>query len=191
MGVLGPGVSLRRVFATWLPRGENGGYYRWTRNGFQMRAIRDVPADRWESLNTPLLPWKKNGKHIVIAAPTPTFEKFHGIETWMTDTIRRLSTITDRQLVIRDKATKRPLQWDLDGAHCLVSHASMAAVEAAILGCPVFVDRSSAAALIGLTDIEQIERPVYPDRAPWAWSLGYSQYNEAELVDGTLFRLLE
>lgn len=180
----------RRVFATWLPRGENGGFYRWTVNAYQMRAIRDVPDDRWKALRIETKPWRKGGRHIVIAAPTRTYLKSHGCETWISDTIDALARVTDRQIVIRDKETKRPLQADLDGAHCLVAHGSIAAVESVILGCPVVVDKCSAAALVGLTDISKVEKPLYPDREPWLRSLAYSQYSEPELVDGTLWRLL-
>lgn len=182
----------RRVFATWLPRGDNGGYYRWHLNCYQMNKISDVSADRWNALKTPVTSWQRNTKgHIVIACPTPTYEKFHAIEGWTEKTLRRLARITDRQVVTRDKESKRPLQDDLKGAHSLVSHGSVAAVESVILGCPVVVDGfSSAAALVGLTDLEQIENPIYPDRQPWLNSLAYSQFNENELVDGTLWRLI-
>lgn len=181
----------RRVFATWLPRGENGGYYRWQINCFQSQKIRDVPDDRWRALNVDVQPWKRGGRHIVIAAPTKTYAKFHGCENWIADTIDALARATDRQLVIRDKESKRSLQSDLDGAHCLVSHGSIAAVESVILGCPVVVHPSSAAALVGLIDVSKIEAPSYPDRQPWLNSLAYNQFNEQELVDGTLWRFLE
>lgn len=181
----------RRVFATWLPRGENGGYYRWHLNSYQMQKILDVPSDRWNSLTTNVTPWQRNPKgHIVIACPTPTYEKFHDIEGWTERTLRRLARITDRQVVTRDKESKRPLQDDLAGAHSLVSHGSVAAVESVICGCPVVVDPSSAAALVGLTDLEKIESPIYPDRQKWLNSLAYNQFNEQELVDGTLWRLI-
>lgn len=180
----------RRVFATWLPRGENGGYYRWHRNAYQLQHIRDVPDDRWKALKTDVKPWAKHGRHVVIAAPTPTYSRFHALKDWTDTTLDRLARNTDRQLVIRGKETKRPLQWDLEGAHALVAHGSIAAVEAVILGCPAFVDRTSAAALVGKTDLAEIERPAYPDRQPWLNALAYSQYSESELTDGTLWRLL-
>lgn len=180
----------RRVFATWLPRGEAGGFYRWHRNAYQMRDIRPLPDDRWKALGIPLQPWRKGGRHIVIAAPTRTYSRFHGTENWIADTIDALARVTDRQLVIRDKESKRPLQADLDGAHCLVAHGSIAAVESVILGCPVFVDKDSAAALVGETDLSRIEGPACPDREPWVNALAYSQFNERELIDGTLWRLL-
>lgn len=180
----------RRVFATWLPRGDNGGYYRWGVNGFQMRAIRDVAPDRWAALKTPIAPWRKGGKHIVVAVPSETYARFHRLSNWTERTLDALSRVTDRPIVARHKESHRPLQSDLEGAHALVTHGSIAAVESVILGTPVFVDPSSAAALVGLTDLACIERPAYPDRDFWCHGLAYAQFNEAELVDGTLWRLL-
>lgn len=181
-----------RIFAGWLPHDKSGagGMYRWIVNGFQMTRIRDVPNDRYKAHEPPVRPWVKNGKHIVVANPTKTYSEFHGIQGWTDRTIRELSLLTARQIVIRDKESPRPLQHDLEGAHCLVSHGSNAAVEAIILGCPVFVDPSSAAALVGLTDLKDIERPVYPDRQPWLNSMAYSQFLEREITDGTLWKML-
>lgn len=180
----------RRIFATWLPRGDNGGFYRWHVNAFQMRSIRDVPGDRWKALKTEVTPWATGGRHIVIAAPTFPYSAFHGTERWTDITVDALARVTDRPLMIRGKESKRPLAEDLKGAHGLVSHASNAAVEAVILGCPVFVHQDSAAALVGQTDLKHIEKPIYPDRQPWLNSLAYSQFDERELVDGTLWKLI-
>src|SRR6185369_6706794 len=130
-------------------------------------------------------------RHIVIAAPTETYSKLHGCQDWVTKTVTALAKVTDRQLVIRDKEQyrRRPIQKDLEGAHCLVTHGSNAGNEAVILGCPVFVHPLCAAALVGKTDLD-VEHPVYPDRQPWLNSLAYSQFNERELVDGTLWNLI-
>ena len=147
----------RRVFATYLPRGANGGYYRWHIDGFQLRRIDTFPDDRWKSLNVDVKPWAKGGRHIVVLAPTPTYQKFHAIEPWFEQTLRELAALTDRQIVVRFKDSNRPLQADLEGAHCAVAHGSIAATEAVILGCPVFDHKESAAALVGLTDIKKIE----------------------------------
>ena len=192
---------VRRVFATWLPRGENGGYYRWHVNRYQMHSVRKVPADRWKALipgnsvdprEIVLHPWKPLGRHIVVAMPSPTYSRSHdGAETWLGQTLRQLRSLTDRPIVVRDKESKKPLQDDLRGAHCLVAHGSMAAVESVILGCPVFVHPDSAAALVGRTDLSKIEDPIYPDRMAWLHSLAYCQFSEPELIDGTLWRLIE
>lgn len=183
-----------RWFATCLPQPATmaESQYRWHVNAYQMQAIRDVPDDRWKRLRTEVRPWQKSGRHIVIAAPTATYSKLHGCENWIAETVTALAKVTDRQLVIRDKEQyrRRPIQMDLDGAHCLVTHGSNAGNEAVILGCPVFVDPSCAAALVGKTDLNQIEKPAYPDRQPWLNSIGYSQFTEGEILDGTLWKLI-
>lgn len=181
----------RRVFATWLPRGSDGGYYRWHLNSFQMQEIRDVPGDRWAALKQPLSPWAKNPNgHIVIAAGSPTYEKFHKIEGWVNRTVTELKKYTSREIRVSDKESKTPLSERIKGAHALVSHGSNAATEAAIMGCPVFTHPDCAASLVGLTDLSRIESPIYPDRDEWANSLAYCQFNEKELVDGTLWKLM-
>jgi hypothetical protein len=189
--------ALRRVFATSLPPAENiaVSFYRWHCNSFQMTKIRDVPDDRWKALHYDdvVQPWAKDGRHIVIAAPSRTYAKFHQCENWIADTIDALARVTDRQLVIRDKehVRTRPLQKDLAGAHALVTHGSIAAVEAVVLGCPVYVHADSAAALVGQTDLKKIEKPIYPDRQPFFNALAYSQFNETEMTNGVLFSMLE
>jgi len=183
----------RRVFATDLPTGSDGGYYRWHINSFQMDFVRDCPDDRWLSLKTDLWPWAREGKHIVVADPSPTYKKFHNIEGWLERTSAELKSLTDRPLVFRDKEMQRfgrKLHEDLAGAHALVTHGSNAAVESVIMGCPVFVDPVSAASLVGQVDLSRIDDPVYPDREPWVSSLAYHQFNEKELVDGTLWGLI-
>jgi hypothetical protein len=142
------------------------------------------------AVKTPQTPWTKPGRHIVIAKPSATYDAFHATHSWLDVTIERLKRHTDRPLVIREKLSEKPLAADLEGAHALVTHQSNAAVEAVIMGCPVFVDPGSAAALVGQTDLSLIEAPVYPDRKPWLCSLAYSQFSERELIDGTLWRLM-
>lgn len=185
----------RRVFATWLPRGTNGGYYRWHLNSFQMQKVSDRPNDRWQALSTPLQAWVRPMKpdpraHIVLAAGSPTYERFHGIEGWVDRTIKELRRHTDREIRVSDKETKEPLADRIRGAHALVTHGSNAANEAIIMGCPVFCDESCAAYLVGQSDLSKIESPIYPDRTAWANSIAYCQFNEQELVDGTLWKMI-
>jgi hypothetical protein len=86
--------------------------------------------------------------------------------------------------------TALPLEEALQGAHALVTHSSNVAIEAACLGTPVFVDPASAAAPVGLTDLGQIESPVYPDREPWLSHLAYNQFTFEEIGDGRAWRML-
>jgi hypothetical protein len=188
---------LRRVFATWLPNGHQlgipGGFYRWHLGSFQMTKIDDVPADRWKTLKLDqcVKSWRQGGRKIVIAHTLPDYWNLRGLpENWSHRLAAKLERITNRPIVVRDKESRMPLDVELEDAHCLMTHGSIAAVEAAIMGYPVFVDASSAAALVGSTNLENIENPVYPDRERWLRSLAYAQFNEAELIDGTLWRLI-
>ena len=189
---------LRRVFATWLPNGHDmgvpGGFYRWQVGGFQMNRVRPVPDDRWRSLklNGAVKPWRKNGKHIVVAHTLPDYWDLRGLSrNWSFEIADSLKRYTKRPIVVRDKESKKPLDEELADAHALVTHGSIAAVEAVVMGCPVFVHHTSAAAFMGLTDLSLIEAPIYPNRERWLHSLAYSQFNEAELCDGTLWGLIE
>jgi len=193
---------LRRVFATWLPKGSGigipMGYYRWHINTPQMDQIYAVPSDRFDSLRltdkceagNQIKPWNKNGDHIVIADTLPDYWKLFSDGEWTRRTMKTLQRYTARRIVIRDKESKVPLYDELKNAHCLVAHGSIAAIESVVMGCPVFVDAMSAAALVGSTDLSKVETPVYPERMPWLHSLAYCQFTEEEIVDGTLWRLL-
>ena len=184
---------LRRVFATWLPKGADGGYYRWHINSFQMTEIRDVPDDRWKVLKIEdqVKPWKRGGRRIVIADTLPDYWNVRGLPVdWSLRMANRLKYRTDRPIYVRPKENSVPLQKDLADAYCLVAHGSIAAVEAVVFGTPVFVDHESAAALVGNTNFDDLDNPVYPERQQWLNSLAYNQWNEAELCDGTLFKML-
>ena len=188
---------LRRVFATWLPNGASlgvrMGYYRWHVNRPQMGQVYTVPDDRWRALklDQEIKPWNRNGDHIVIADTLPDYWKLFSDENWSRNTLERLKRITKRPIRVRHKESKVPLYEELRNAHCLVAHGSIAAVESVVMGCPVFVEPISAAALVGSTDIGQVETPVYPERLPWLHSLAYCQFTEDELCDGTLWRLMK
>jgi len=158
-----------------------------------MTEIRDVPNDRWKALRLEkeLLPWRKGGRKIVIADTLPDYWDVRMLpRDWSQKMVGHLKSITDRPIVIRHKESSVPLQKDLADAHCLVAHGSIAAVESVIMGTPVFVDQESAASHVGRVGFNDIENPVYPERQQWLNSLAYCQWNEAELCNGTLFRML-
>jgi hypothetical protein len=189
---------LRRVFATWLPKGSDmgipGGFYRWHINEFQMMKIRDVPDDRWRALQLEdcVKPWRENGEKILIADTLPEYWQLRrlGVD-WSHKLAAELRRKTKRPVVVREKLSAVPLYQELEGAHALVAHGSIAAVESVVWGFPVFVDKSCTAALMGETDLDKLEEPRRPAREKWLHSLAYCQFTEKELCDGTLWRLIE
>jgi len=194
---------LRRWWSKGLPPAdqsiEKGGYYRWHVGEFQMSRIRDVPDDRWKALRLDkcVKPWRQGGSErapILIADTLADYWNVRGLdERWSYVTADGLRRITKRPIIVRDKESKIALDRELldEGAHVLLTHGSIAAVEAAIIGFPVFVDPSSAAALVGRTDLNDLENPCRPDRTKWLHNLAYCQYTESELCDGTLWKLLQ
>ena len=187
---------LRRIYATWLPKGSDmglpEGFFRWHLNRPQMGQIYDVPDDRWRALKLEhcVKPWNRNGKAVIVADTLPDYWNLFSDSNWTKRIVKQLENVTRRPIIVRDKESKRPLYDELKDAHCLVAHGSIAAVESVVMGCPVFVDRMSAASLVGETDLTKIETPVYPDRQPWLNSLAYCQFHEKELLDGTLWRMI-
>ena len=187
---------LRRVFATWLPKAESleQSCYRWHLNSYQMSRVRDVPNDRWRALRLQdqVRPWRKNGRRVIIADTLPDYWMVRGLPIyWCELMYHQLKRQTDRPIYVRPKESKMPLFTELMDAHCLVTHGSIAAVESAIMGTPVFVDAESAAAHVGVVGFGDIEHPVYPDRQAWLNSLAYSNFAERELLDGTVWRLMD
>ena len=192
----------RRRFSTWLPYGRDmglhEGFFRWHINRPQMSEIYDVPDDRWKFLKldqqcekgNQIKPWNKNGKHIVVIGTMQEYFDLWLEPNWIQQTVNVLKQYTDRPITVRHHQSTLSLKEEIKDAHCLVTHGSVAAVEAVVWGCPVFVSDMSAAKLVGLTDFSKIETPVYPERQPWLSSLAYCQYHEQELLDGTLWQLI-
>lgn len=177
----------------YFARGH-GRSYRITRNGFEAGPVRRCPEDRIKGLGVRVKPWRKGGREIICCPPTDHFTEAHGCADWLEKTIASLSCVTDRPVIVRRKPapgeTDVPLAKALKTAHALVTHSSNVAIEAAVLGTPVFVAATSAAAPVGLTDLTQIERPVYPDRDAWLAHLAYNQFSFEEIADGTAWTML-
>ena len=169
-------------------------YYRFHVNGYQMARVRDVPDDRWRALRLQdqVRPWRKNGRRVIVAHTLDDYWLVRGLPIdWSYLMAAKLKQQTDRPIFVRHKESKVPLSTELQDAHALVTHGSIAAVEAAILGCPIFCDRELAASHVGVVGFDDIEHPVYPERQPWLNSLAYSNFSEAEILSGTLWKWLE
>jgi hypothetical protein len=134
-----------------------------------------------------LKPWR-TGSKILVCPPSDHVAKLFGLEGWERVTLATVKQHTDRPIKVRRKGDPRTFAADVSDAHCVVAHNSIAAVEAVTLGVPVFVDRSSAAAPVGLTDLTKIEIPVYPDRDEWVRSLAYGQFTREEMQSGLAWR---
>jgi hypothetical protein len=168
-------------------RGTAHGYYRLTYRSMSPVLLAD-PEPR-PAFNVAMRPWRRGGRHVVLALPGVTFGRALGIDVplWLALIQRRLHAATDRPIHVRPKTTTEPL--DLTDAWALVTHSSNVAVDAVIAGIPVFVAPTSPAAPVGRTDLD-IENPVMPDRTAWLASLMCQQFTLPEMANGTAWRLM-
>lgn len=80
----------------------------------------------------------------------------------------------------------RLLGDDLDGAWVTVVFTSNAAVESAVKGVPVVAcDRGCMAWEVAATSLEDMKKPVMPERQDWLHRLAYAQWNVKEFRSGS------
>lgn len=146
-----------------------------------------------------MLPWKKDGRAIVVIVPSPRITNAIGVlrgahnnpEDWSRRIVEKLSGITNRPTVIKVKGDG--LSGVLANAWAVVSISSVAEVEAVMAGIPVFVSQDSPARQVGLSlhDLERIDDPIYPDRENWLRTLSYSQFDTDEMRSGYAYNKLK
>lgn len=180
-------------------------WHRIVKNNIQHCDIINRPADRWNRLGKKILPWKKNGKKILIAAPDEKPCKFYNIslDKWLLDTVDKIKLYTDRPIEIRqrsklriDRVQTNTLETALnDDVFALVTFNSNAATESILLGIPAFVLAPVSAALpVSGRDLSSIENPFYPSddqRFEWSCHLAYGQFHIQELQSGIAKKMLE
>jgi hypothetical protein len=176
-------------------------------NGLNGRADfknKGMPGDRWQMLGTEIQPYS-NGEKIILCGQVPwdASVEMHDHVRWLKHTAANIQKITDRKIIFRPhpkaplpalpgcELSMRPLTEDLKDAHCVVTWNSNSAVEAAILGKPVFAfDEGSMAWEIANKTLLDVDTPNYPDRKQWAHNLAYSQWTLSEIGNGEAWRHL-
>jgi hypothetical protein len=182
------------------------GFKKWHRivkNDLQHGDIVSRPSDRWLKMDLPLEP-RRYGSRIVLAAPDEKPCKFYGIDqsAWIEQTIDVIKQHTDRDIIVRMRASSRDQRVRQDplhrlltqDVHALVTYNSNSAVESIMKGVPAFVLAPSHAAMpVANTDLKYIDDPYWPDSEKifrWACHLAYGQFSVKELQDGTAYRIL-
>lgn len=150
--------------------------------------------DRWRSHNIELRPWREAGDKVVLLPQRgigePGIAMPHG---WQFDTRKRLSRVTDREIVIRNHpgANKHDPYEALDGAHCAVTWASGAAIKAVCYGVPIVhglpgwigevaSTHIDAAGNLEVLNMSDDARLAMIERLAWAqWSIAEIESGEA------------
>lgn len=201
LSVLPAAVAARRPFyhadnGYYKPaRGGSVGYYRITYRALSPILLKDPTRTRGLLLGgSDFKPWRKTGRHILLALPGRSFGRSLGIDVdvdnWFKTVRGQIAKHTDRIVVVREKGCNRLLEYDLKQAWALITHSSNVAVDAVRAGVPVFVAPTNPAAPVGNLDLSALENPVMPPRENWWASLMCQQFTLTEMRDGTAYRYL-
>ena len=178
-------------------------YHRITRNDVQyFGPVVDRPSDRLALTGIGFRKFRP-GTNILLAPPSQKLLMMYDIdlETWLNTTIEEIKNHTDRPIVIRKKQSRtvRMTEDTMEMAlaqdvHCLVTFSSIAAGEALLLGKPAITLGPNAAAPLcsqSLSEIECLKVPTVDEVRAWAANLAYNQFTEAEMRNGTAWRILQ
>jgi hypothetical protein len=173
----------------------------------QQSRIMNVPDDRWRELCAfnPKLHyqgWKKPGSKILLIMSTEKPFEYYGTtkDKWVNSTIATLRQHTDREIVIREKASRGERTNDTiydaldEDIYAVVTYNSIAAVEAIQYGIPALCTAPTAASAVTTDDFTQIENPpklsediIYK----WLSSVAYGQFSLDEILTGRAWSLVQ
>lgn len=178
----------------WIGDNRDTCSWRIIPNALHCNWLKDYPADRFKKLNVSIKDWRTNGNHILVCPSSNTMNGFYDISNWLNFTLQELKKYTDRPIKIRHKPRANgtsgprvaavPFEDDLKNAWAVVTLSSIAGVEAACLGVPVFCSNFGPCAQLENTNLDNIESPKLVDRTKWLNTLAYYQYTEYELKNG-------
>ncbi len=174
------------------------------------------PPDRWEMMQSkysiPYKPWRSDGNYILICMQPTINWSMDGVDAvkWASNSIKKIQEKTDRPIYIKahpsapaDSRRLQKLHPDvkiiptsrsnfieaIEDAYCLVVYNSNVATDAAVYGVPVFAAENRCMAWpVANKTLDNIENPEKPNRDQWLYDLGYAQWSEEEVRNGTVWR---
>ncbi len=162
---------------SYFRRGWEWGMFRLTRGWCHLTTVKKRPDDRLKLLKVQIEPWRKTGRRIVVIPPSVFQAQF--VTHWTQETLARLAALTDRPVFVKEQ--KGGLRECLSDAWAVVSWASVAGVEAALMGVPVFPTELCPSYPVRSGPLERIETPEHPERHEWACSLAYASWHVSEI----------
>ncbi len=142
----------------------NYGHFRMCLNHFHIT--------KWEATDKKVpevSPWNQ-GREVIVIPPSGPVARVYSAQKWLGETLEILSKSTNRKIIVKEKRNGTLLSDLLATAHAMVSFGSVAEVEAAIAGVPVFTTCGPSLP-IAETDFSKIETPSYPEREQWLSAL--------------------
>lgn len=170
----------------WRPaKGTATGYYSLCYRGLWPLLLDRPDMSRLAVRLPPWRPASKNG-HILLALPDMAYGRILGYDmnSWLARVKREIKTRSTRQVLTRDRRSRRSLENDMAQAAVVVTHSSKVAVDAVRMGVPAIVAPTNPAAPVCATDLAEIDDPPRPDRAKWWASLMCQQFSIDEMRNG-------
>lgn len=167
----------------YFERGYEKRNFRVLLNSIHQTGVRDdLPDDRLSRYCPFPRPWRTDGEKTVVIPIAPNHAIWHKEQDWT-----KKASEAFPGSIVKEKSGP-PLRDFLPFCRALVAHSSVAAVEAAYHGVPVYGSRHSPAALVGQEDLTA--DPIYPNRDNWLKTLSYSQFSLDEIHSGFAWAVL-
>ncbi len=155
------------------------GYFRIVYNDFIHNGEGEYPDDRLKKLNLKILDHNKSGTYIIISEPSESMKKLYNVHNWSEQTKKIIKKFSDRQIVLHNKFSKKPLDELLKNAWAFVSLQSTAGFKAMLNGIPAYF---TAKTLKNINKIEEIEDPKINYKV--LNNLAYGQWTLSEMASG-------
>jgi len=167
---------------SYFKRGWVKQNFRACRNWVHQTSIVKRPDDRLKRFDVQILPWRKTGNKVCVIPNTEAQKQALGGQGWVEATVKRLKEVTDRPVEVRGKDHGEPFIQYLHDVWAVVTWGSVAGVEAALYGIPVFAEPTCPAHPVSAGPIEKIDTPEYAEnRHEWACSLAYASWHWKEV----------
>lgn len=172
-------------------------WHRLVRNHLHFNTQFDAPTDRLNNFPTFPVPWKKEGKTILIVEPGPFAAGIFHVEakSWGQQVAEELRKYTDRPIEFRSKTNKKTrtslykkvLQGDY---YCTVSINSNSAVESIWAGVPAITLDKHISNPVTVNSLDQVNNLYRGPLGNWLAYLSYSQFTYEELMSGTAIDII-
>lgn len=165
----------------YFNRGWSNRNFRLIRNGHHQTQTVPRPDDRFKKSGVVIEPWRKSGRSIVVIPPSEYYYPIYGVKEWLSSTLATLKEVTDRKVHVKSgKGRLRECLLEEQDAFAVVCCMSVAGMEAALMGVPVFSTPQCCSWPVNAGPLEKIESPEYMDRHAWACSLAYASWHASE-----------
>lgn len=176
----------------------NKKWHRLVRNHLHFNKTFEAPVDRLNNFATLPIPWKKEGKKILIIEPGPFAAGIFHVQTksWGQQVEQELRKYTDRPIEIREKTNKKTrtsLYKKLldEDYYCTVSINSNSAVESIWAGVPAITLDKHISNPVTVNSLDKVNELYTGSLGDWLAYLSYSQFTFEELMNGKAIEIIK